>query len=122
MPAAPTGPRAPKPHTQQEIRATILVPGKLDIDGFPALVTFLEEGMARFEGTRHVVSDIELETDAAGRLRSVSRIEAWHRFTKDRPDLTIFGRYRNLYVRTDDGWRIGEHRGSEDRREQSPRS
>lgn len=96
--------------------------GDVDIDGFPALLAFLEEGLARFDATRHVVSDIELEARAEGGPRSLSRITAWHRFVKERPDLTIHGHYRDVFVQTDTGWRIAEHRGSENRREQSPRA
>jgi hypothetical protein len=96
--------------------------GEVEIVGFSDLLDFLGSGLARFEATRHVVSDIVLEPAGPDRIRSVSKIRAWHRFVKDRPDLTIIGRYRNLFVHTSDGWRIAEHRGSEDARELSERS
>jgi len=91
--------------------------GEEQVEGFDALLHFLHQGLARFAETKHVVSDVELEPEQPGRLRSVARIEAWHRFVKDRPDLTIFGRYRSVFVETEAGWRIAEHEGSESRRE-----
>ncbi|MCH2171552.1 nuclear transport factor 2 family protein [Myxococcota bacterium] len=90
--------------------------GGVAIDGFPALLDFLRTGLARFDATRHVVSDSLVDEISPERFRCVSRIRAWHRFVGNRPDLTIVGHYRNVFVSTDEGWRIAEHRGSEQSR------
>jgi hypothetical protein len=90
--------------------------GNVEIEGFPALLEFLRAGLARFKATHHIVSDSVIEEDSPERFRCVSRIRAWHRFVESRPNLTIVGHYRNVFVATDEGWRIAEHRGSEDSR------
>ena len=65
---------------------------------------------------RHNLGSIEAL--AGGTL---ARIEAWHRFHprdgRQRPELTLWDRFDSRFVATPAGWRISEHRGSEDERE-----
>jgi hypothetical protein len=87
--------------------------GSVALTSFDELVDFLRSGLARFEATQHIVSDILVEEANERRIRSLSRVRAWHRFTQPRPDLTIFGQYRDELIHTPSGWRITEHIGSE---------
>ncbi|MBW2423756.1 MAG: phosphotransferase [Deltaproteobacteria bacterium] len=91
--------------------------GDQRVVGYDALVAHLRAGLVPFAETRHRVSEIELEIEPGGVLHGRARVVAWHRFEKNRPDLTLHGRYRCLLARTERGWRIAELVGSEERRE-----
>ena len=103
--------------------------GEVGIRGLHALREYLEGQFVRFESTRHTLGTVEAldrtvgseGLDASGGpTGTMARIEAWHRFhpgsEKHRPDLTLLGRFESRFVETPDGWRIAEHRGSEDDR------
>jgi hypothetical protein len=67
--------------------------------------------MARFAGTSHHVSNIEVSFDGPDRAVSVTYLIAWHRSPDPAvADFTMYGRYYDTFVRTSEGWRIAARR------------
>ncbi len=60
--------------------------------------------------TRHMVSNIEVVFETDDLARGTTYLYAWHRFADGHPDGHIYGQYHDVFVRTDDGWRIAERR------------
>jgi len=59
-----------------------------------------------FAATSHHVSNILIEFPGADAARSISYVDAWHRYHGDAPDGFLWGRYLHDFVRTPEGWRI----------------
>ncbi len=66
--------------------------------------------LAGWIATSHHVSNIRLEFEDDDRARSSTYLYAWHKHDDDRPDLEIWARYLDIFVRTPAGWRFQERR------------
>ena len=61
-----------------------------------------------FAATSHHVSNVSIAFEDAGSARSLSYLDAWHRYRDGSPDGFLWGRYLHRFVRTESGWRITE--------------
>jgi len=59
-----------------------------------------------FAATSHHVSNVMITFDDCDTARSLSYIDAWHRYRSGAPDGFLWGRYLHRYRRTETGWRI----------------
>lgn len=59
-----------------------------------------------FAATSHHVSNILIDFDGTDEARSLSYVDAWHRYHSGAPDGLLWGRYLHRYRRTAGGWRI----------------
>ena len=62
--------------------------------------------LSSFSATMHHVSGPRAVFSGPDSARGVVSLVAWHRFTDERPDGIIWGRYLDDYVRIGDHWRI----------------
>ena len=77
------------------------------IQGAAAIAPTIAIGLAHtFAATSHHVSNIQITFDGPDRAESVSYLYAWHRYVDGSPDGELWGRYRHVFVREPDGWRI----------------
>jgi uncharacterized protein (TIGR02246 family) len=67
-------------------------------------------GIYAFERTSHHLSNVQVWLDSPDRARGTCYVLAWHQWPDDRPNAVLYGRYEDVYVRTEEGWRIGERR------------
>lgn len=65
--------------------------------------------MWRWRRTSHHLSNVSIEFAGAGAARVRSYVHAWHE-RSDGSTATIFGQYRDRFVRCGDAWRIAERR------------
>ena len=72
--------------------------------------TFVRGALAPYAATNHTISNIEIVFETPDRARAQSYVQAWHRFTEDKPDFLAYGRYHDIWVRTPEGWRMEERR------------
>jgi ketosteroid isomerase-like protein len=61
-----------------------------------------------FAATSHHVSNISIAFDDPDTARSLSYLDAWHRYHDGSPDGFLWGRYLHRFRRTNAGWRITE--------------
>ena len=72
----------------------------------------LEQSLARmwrWARTSHHLSNVQVEFQDDGTALAQSYVQAWH----ERPDgstATVFGQYRDRFVRQEAGWKIAERR------------
>ena len=85
-------------------------PGFGRIAGHEAMRKRFKSGNAIFETSRHYLTNIQVEFEGADRARGVTYVYAWHRFGGGKPDGHVYGEYRDVFVRTPQGWRIAERR------------
>lgn len=57
-----------------------------------------------FTATSHHVSNTRIAFDGPDRARGVTYLHAWHRFTEERPDGILWGRYHDVFKRRDNAW------------------
>ena len=77
------------------------------IHGAAAIAPAIAIGLARtFAATSHHVSNVQITFTGLDRAESVSYVYAWHRYVDGSPDGELWGRYRHVFVREPDGWRI----------------
>ena len=82
-------------------------PESATIVGSAAIADTIAVGLERtFAATSHHVSNIRIAFDRPDRAESVTYLYAWHRYVDGSPDGELWGRYRHVFVRTEDGWRI----------------
>lgn len=73
------------------------------------LEELIAEGLrATFAATSHHVSNITITFEDPDTARSLSYLDAWHRYHDGAPDGFLWGRYLHRFRRTDQGWRITE--------------
>ncbi|GEM_PF-3156974 len=94
--------------------------GEVGIEGRDALLVHLRENLAHFHETKHVIGEIVAGGATGDPVAPTFRagVTAWHAFEGDRPTLTLHGYYDDTLARTEDGWRIAVHEGSEISNEQ----
>ena len=97
-------------------------PNSGDVVGVDAVVGWMEQALARFEATQHLIGNISIAFTGAATADAVSYVRAWHRYADEtRPDLVLWGEYHDRWRCVDGVWRIAERRvleaGIEPRRE-----
>ena len=65
--------------------------------------------MWRWQRTSHHLSNVQIKFTANDEAQVGSYVHAWHE-RQDGSTATIFGQYRDRFVRIDDRWRIAERR------------
>lgn len=77
-------------------------------EGQSAIRELVTGVVRRYDATSHHLSNIcMVETDRPDEMLSTSSIYAWHR-KAGRPDLEVWGQYRDRLVRHDGVWRFRE--------------
>lgn len=61
-----------------------------------------------FAATSHHLSNVTITFEGPDTARSISYLDAWHRYHDGSPDGYLWGRYLHRLRRTDEGWRITE--------------
>lgn len=61
---------------------------------------------AFFAATSHHVSNVAIDFVDRDTAEVRSVVYAWHRYNRERPDGVLMGHYRDVVVRTGEGWRI----------------
>lgn len=61
-----------------------------------------------FAATSHHLSNVSITFEGIDAARSLSYLDAWHRYHDGSPDGFLWGRYLHRFRRTTDGWRITE--------------
>lgn len=75
------------------------------------VAAYLTAAMNRFAATSHHLSNVEMEFEGPDRVQSTAYLLAWHRSPLDNAaDFTMYGRYHDVLIRTDAGWRIADRR------------
>ena len=59
-----------------------------------------------FAATSHHVSNISITLEDVDAARSLTYLDAWHRYHDGSSDGFLWGRYLHRFRRTEDGWRI----------------
>jgi len=72
---------------------------------------------AFFAATSHHVSNVVIDFEGPDTARVRSVLYAYHHYMRDRPDGFVYGQYHDVFVRTEDGWKIQwrelKHAGTE---------
>lgn len=76
------------------------------IEGRAALTAALRRSLAAYTATSHLIGGTEVAFPAEDRADVQTVVHAWHRRTDGQPDVVLYGRYVDEWVRTPDGWRI----------------
>lgn len=81
--------------------------GRGELRGRAEISAYLAEALSRYAATSHHVSNIEIDLTDDRTATATSYVIAWHRHVDPgADDFTLFGRYDDEWVRTDDGWKI----------------
>jgi enoyl-CoA hydratase len=67
-----------------------------------------ERDLALFDATSHHLSNVSIEHLDSDRAGAESVFYAWHRLAGSEEVWELWGRYRDVLMRTADGWRIAE--------------
>ena len=76
------------------------------IEGREALTAALRRALAAYAATSHLLGPAEIAFDGDDRASVSTAVHAWHRRADGAPDVVLYGRYVDDWVRTDAGWRI----------------
>jgi hypothetical protein len=76
------------------------------IDGRDALTAALRRSLAAYAATSHLLGGAEVEFTGDDRAAVQTVVHAWHRRADGGPDVVLYGRYVDEWVRTAQGWRI----------------
>lgn len=76
------------------------------IEGRDALTVALRRSLTAYTATSHLLggTEITFPTDDSASVETV--VHAWHRRADGEPDVVLYGRYLDEWVRTAEGWRI----------------
>jgi hypothetical protein len=77
------------------------------IVGRGALVEALHTALARYSNTSHHLGNIEIDFEGPDSATAQSTVIAWHRRI-DGSEWTLYGRYVDRWIRTEQGWRLAE--------------
>ena len=78
--------------------------------GIDSVIEWMHRILPRFEHTHHLLGNISITFEGDDTASAVSYVQAWHRWVKDRPDMTLWGEYHDRWRRADGEWRIAERR------------
>ena len=82
-----------------------------DIHGIDAVVAWMDQALARFEATQHLIGNISITFTGDRSAEAVSYVRAWHRpHDPNQPDMILWGEYHDRWLRTAGEWRIAERR------------
>lgn len=76
------------------------------ISGADSLARFFLDRFRAYSGTSHHLSNVMIDVDEDGAVNVQSSIYAWHQL-HDGSQVEVWGRYLDVVVRCDDGWRFG---------------
>jgi hypothetical protein len=79
-------------------------------EGHDALIEWLSTVLARYSATTHAISNIEIRFDGPTSAHASSYVQVWHAIVADQSDEIVFGRYFDVWARTEGGWLIKERR------------
>lgn len=74
--------------------------------GIEAYAKTLEGIGTYFACTSHHVSNIVIDFKGADEAHVRCVVLAWHRYTRERPDSTLYGQYHDVLVRTQGQWKF----------------
>lgn len=76
------------------------------IEGRAALTEVLRRSLTAYTATSHLLGGTEVEFTGEDTAAVQTVVHAWHRRADGAPDVVLFGRYVDEWVRTPAGWRI----------------
>lgn len=76
------------------------------IEGRVPLTEALGRMLTAYTATSHVLGLPEVVFDGDDRAGVSTAVHAWHRRADGGPDVVLYGRYVDQWVRTGEGWRI----------------
>ena len=76
------------------------------IEGREALTQSLRRSLAAYSATSHLLGNTEIDPTGPETVDCQTVVHAWHRPADGGPDVMLYGRYVDSWVRTDQGWRI----------------
>lgn len=76
------------------------------IEGRDALTAALRRSLTAYTASSHLLGGTEFVFDGDDRAAVQTVVHAWHRRADGGPDVVLYGRYVDEWVRTADGWRI----------------
>lgn len=76
------------------------------IEGREALTAALRRSLTAYAATSHLLGGTEIDFTGADRAAVQTAVHAWHRRAGGGPDVVLYGRYVDEWVRTPEGWRI----------------
>jgi hypothetical protein len=76
------------------------------IEGRTALTASLRRSLASYVATSHLLGGTEIAFSGADTATAETAVHAWHRRADGGPDVVLYGRYVDEWVRSPDGWRI----------------
>jgi hypothetical protein len=77
-----------------------------EIVGREALAAVLRRSLAAYSATSHLLGGTEIEFTGEDSAAVQTVVHAWHRRADGAPDVLLYGRYVDEWVRTPAGWRI----------------
>lgn len=80
------------------------------VHGRERLSALLTQMLDEFAHTSHHSSNEEIHLDGPDRAHGISYILGWHEYRDERPNGVAFGQYEDVFVRTEQGWRIAERK------------
>lgn len=89
----------------EDCRVSYGGPGRW-IEGREALTTSLRRSLAAYSATSHLLGGTEIEPTGPDTAECQTVVHAWHRPADGGPDVVLYGRYVDSWVRTAQGWRI----------------
>jgi SnoaL-like domain len=82
-----------------------------DIHGVDSVVDWMNQVLAQFEATQHLIGNISITFTGDMTANAVSYVRAWHRYPDhQRPDMVLWGEYHDQWVHENGVWRIVERR------------
>jgi hypothetical protein len=76
------------------------------IEGREALTAALSRSLTAYVATSHLLGGTEIDFTGADRAAVQTVVHAWHRRADGGPDVVLYGRYVDEWVRMPEGWRI----------------
>jgi hypothetical protein len=77
-----------------------------EIVGRDALTAALRRSLAAYSATSHLLGGTEIEFTGNDAAAVQTVVHAWHRRADGGPDVVLYGRYVDEWVRAPEGWRI----------------
>ena len=83
-----------------------------EFNGRARIVDVVRDALAPCGRTQHLIGNIWVEFTGPETATAVSYVRAWHRWpeTEQKPDMTLWGEYHDVWVLLDGTWRIRERR------------
>ncbi len=86
-------------------------PHSADVHGIDGVVAWMDQALAQFEATQHLIGNISITFTGEDSADAVSYVRAWHRYRdRERADMVMWGEYHDRWERAEGQWRIRERR------------